>query len=124
LIQAHEREGFECSLASFHLAYSGVEEAVGHVVQHALVFGEEELLEDEADSGGPQRSEIPVREIGHVEPGEAHVPVVGRSRVPIKWSKVVLPDPDGPTIATSSPWPTVKLTPRSASTGGGWGRSW
>ena len=31
------------------------------------------------------------------------VPVVGRSRVPIRCSSVVLPDPDGPTTATSSP---------------------
>ena len=32
-------------------------------------------------------------------------PLVGRSRVPISCSRVVLPDPEGPTIPTSSPWP-------------------
>ena len=46
------------------------------------------------------------------------VPLVGRSRVPIRCSSVVLPEPDGPTMPTSSPRRTVKLTPRSASTGG------
>ena len=45
-------------------------------------------------------------------------PVVGLSRVPIRCSSVVLPDPDGPATATSSPWATAKLTPRSAGTGG------
>ncbi len=39
------------------------------------------------------------------------LPVVGRSRAPIRWRRVVLPDPDGPTMARSSPWWMVKLTP-------------
>ena len=34
------------------------------------------------------------------------VPLVGRSSVPIRLSMVDLPEPDGPTIATSSPVPT------------------
>ena len=46
------------------------------------------------------------------------VPAVGRSRVPIRCSSVDFPDPDGPAMATSSPAATVKLTPRSAGTGG------
>ena len=46
------------------------------------------------------------------------VPLVGRSRVPIRCSSVDLPDPDGPTIATSSPAVTVRLTPASARSGG------
>jgi hypothetical protein len=45
-------------------------------------------------------------------------PELGRSSVPIRCSSVDLPDPDGPTIATSSPSQTRKLTPPSASTGG------
>ena len=48
-------------------------------------------------------------------------PLLGRSSVPIRCRRVVFPDPDGPTIATSSPASTVKLTPRSASTGGSLG---
>ena len=53
------------------------------------------------------------------------VPVLGRSRVPIRCSRVVLPDPDGPTMATSSPSVTAKLTPRSAVHRRlGLGRSW
>ena len=46
------------------------------------------------------------------------VPVVGRSRVPMMWSSVDLPDPDGPTSATSSPASIARSTSRSATTGG------
>jgi hypothetical protein len=38
--------------------------------------------------------------------------------VPIRCSKVVFPDPDGPRTATSSPAPTPRLTPATAVTGG------
>ncbi len=41
-----------------------------------------------------------------------------RSSVPSRWSSVDLPDPDGPTIATSSPASMRRSTSRSASTGG------
>ena len=41
-------------------------------------------------------------------------PLVGRSSVPMMCSSVDLPDPEGPTIATSSPRCTEKDTPRSA----------
>ena len=46
------------------------------------------------------------------------VPLLGRSRVPIRCSSVLLPDPDGPTTATSSPAATATLTSSSARTGG------
>src|SRR3954467_3932601 len=42
-------------------------------------------------------------------------PVVGRSRPPRICSKVVLPEPDAPTIAIRSPDAAAKLTPRSTS---------
>jgi hypothetical protein len=45
-------------------------------------------------------------------------PLLGRSSVPMTCSSVDLPDPEGPTIATSSPRSTVKDTPRNANTGG------
>ena len=45
-------------------------------------------------------------------------PLVGRSSVPMMCSSVDLPDPEGPTIATSSPLRTEKDTPRRAGTGG------
>ena len=41
-------------------------------------------------------------------------PLVGRSSVPMTCRSVDLPDPEGPTIATSSPRRTEKDTPRSA----------
>jgi hypothetical protein len=46
------------------------------------------------------------------------VPALGRSRLPITCSSVVFPDPEGPTTATNSPAVTVRLTCRSAVTGG------
>ncbi len=48
----------------------------------------------------------------------ATTPVLGSSSVPITCSSVVLPEPDGPTIAASSPSFTAKLTSRSAYMGG------
>jgi len=41
------------------------------------------------------------------------MPLPGRSRVPARCSSVVLPDPDGPATATSSPEATARLTPAS-----------
>ena len=46
------------------------------------------------------------------------VPVVGRSRVPIRCSSVDFPEPDGPTMQTNSPSFTAKLTPSNAVSGG------
>ena len=48
-------------------------------------------------------------------------PELGRSKVPIRCNKVVLPEPDGPTMPTSSPRSTVKETSRKAVTGGSLG---
>src|SRR5580692_6527605 len=56
-------------------------------------------------------------------PATRTTPRVGRSRVPITCSKVLLPDPDGPTMAASSPWPIRRSTPASATTGGSPGYS-
>ncbi len=51
-------------------------------------------------------------------PATRTVPAVGRSRVPARCSSVLLPDPDGPSTATSSPAATDKVTPRRAGTDG------
>ena len=51
-------------------ADAGVEQAVGDVVQHGGVFGEEELLEHEPDAGGAQRGQLPVGQVRHVQPGD------------------------------------------------------
>ena len=45
-------------------------------------------------------------------------PALGRSKVPISCRRVVLPDPEGPTMPTSSPRATLKETSRKAVTGG------
>src|SRR3569833_1475823 len=48
-------------------------------------------------------------------PSTKTCPVVGRSSPPRICSKVVLPDPEAPTIAIRSPAPAAKFTPRSTS---------
>src|SRR6516225_4707636 len=50
-------------------------------------------------------------------PPSRTVPDVGRSSVPRMLRSVLLPLPDGPTIATDSPDQIARLTPRSACTG-------
>ena len=72
LVEADQCEGVEGPGAPFGLGDPGVEEAVGHVVEGALVFGQEELLEHEADPGGPQRGQLAVGEPLDVEAGDAH----------------------------------------------------
>src|SRR5438876_10617401 len=70
-------------------------------------------LEDEPD--------LPVAELGQrlsskantSFPSKCTVPLVGRSRVPRMWRRVVLPTPEAPTMATSSPRVIAKLTPFS-----------
>ena len=51
-------------------------------------------------------------------PSIATVPEVGRSSVPMRLSRVDLPDPEGPTMATNSPRSIERLTPAHAATGG------
>ena len=36
------------------------------------MLGQEELLEDEPDAGGPQEGDLAVGQRGHVDAGEAH----------------------------------------------------
>ena len=83
------------------------------------MLGQEELLEDEPDPSRAHRRKLAVGHLGDVEAGDQDtVPELGRSRVPIRCSSVDFPDPEGPTIATSSPCADRKLTPCSAGTGG------
>ena len=49
-------------------------------------------------------------------PSTATVPEVGRSRPPSIWSRVDLPEPLVPTMATNSPSSTVRSTPSRAFT--------
>jgi len=114
-------QGVEGTRPPFGLGDPGVEEAVGHVVEHALVLGQEELLEHEADPSGPQRGQLPIESCSTSRPVTRTFPELGRSKVPIRCNKVVLPDPEGPTMPTSSPRATEKETPRRAVTGGSLG---
>jgi hypothetical protein len=52
-------------------------------------------------------------------PSTCMVPLLGRSSVPMMCSRVDLPDPDGPVIASISPAVTVRSTSRSTCSTGG-----
>ena len=75
--QADQLEGVEGALAALLEGDAGVEEPVGHVVQHGGVLGQEELLEDEPDPGGPQVGHVVVGHGGDVQPGDPHVAAGG-----------------------------------------------
>ena len=49
-------------------------------------------------------------------PSSAYCPALGRSRQPITFMKVDLPEPEGPITATNSPLSMSTLTPSSART--------
>ena len=89
-VQSDQCQGVEGPGAPFGLGDAGVEEAVGHVVEGALVLGQEELLEDEADPGGPQRGQLAVGEPLDVEAGDPHMagagPVQGAHQMQQAWS--------------------------------------
>jgi hypothetical protein len=70
--EADEVQGTERLLAAPGQADPGIKEPVGHVVQHALVLGQEELLEHEADPGSSQRRQLAVGHRGHVQSGDPH----------------------------------------------------
>ena len=72
-VQADHGQGIEGLGPPFGLRDPGIEKAVGHVVQDALVLGQEELLEHEADPGGPQGGQFSVRELGDIEAGDPNM---------------------------------------------------
>src|SRR5438105_11956271 len=49
-------------------------------------------------------------------PSSRYEPLVGRSRQPMRFMKVDLPEPEGPMMATNSPLRTSRLMARSACT--------
>ena len=96
--------------------HTRVEEPVGDVVTRRATVEQEELLEHEADRPRSQRRELAVCHLRRGVTVDAHRPAVGRSSVPSTCSSVDFPEPDGPTIASSSPASTRSETPRRAAT--------
>ena len=95
-----------------------------HVLDGGQMRKQVEALEDEADLG-PLLRHLPVGQL--VQPAARASPgrcagrrsrsrrALGRSRKLMQRSSVVLPDPEGPTMATTSPRATSIDTPRSTS---------
>ena len=116
--EADAVERAPCPPAALRAGDAGVEQAVRDVVHRGHAVGEVELLEHEPDPVRPQRRQCPVVEVVDVEAVDAGDAEVGRSSVPMMFSSVDLPEPLGPTMATSSPAAIVSETPAHASTGG------
>src|SRR5581483_74531 len=76
-----------------------------------------EPLENEAERLEPQACPFPVGQRPQVPTVEQHLALVGRSRQPMIWSRVVFPEPDGPVIAMKSPSATRRLASWRAWTG-------
>jgi hypothetical protein len=60
-------------------------------------------LKNEADVPRAPMGQLPVGKLVNALAADLTVPLVGRSRPPIKLSSVLLPDPDGPISARNSP---------------------
>src|SRR5208337_1281838 len=63
-----------------------------------------------------KRASSLVRRLDSSQPSTLTSPRVGESRQPRTLSRVLLPEPDGPITAIHSPFSTLKVMPRSAST--------
>ena len=102
---------------------SPVEKAVSDVVEHAEPVEQEELLEHEAQSAGPQPRQLFVGHGGGVLAGHPNDPSGGPFEGAHNLQEGALSRSDGPTMATSSPGSTRTLTPARATTGGSPGYS-
>ena len=71
-------------------------------------------LEDEADLVTPIATQVV--QVGQVMAGHRTEPEVGESMPARRWSRVDLPQPDGPVMATDSPNATVRSIPARALT--------
>ena len=91
------------------------EQREGDVLARAQQREEVEELEDEPDASAAhvrQRLFVQIRRAPR--PSMATAPASGRSRPPTRCSRVDLPEPDGPMIATNSPAAIDRSTSRSA----------
>ena len=90
-------------------------DVVGGIEERQQVVG----LEDEADLVEPQAAQVAAQPVA-VEDRVRHpaqtCPPDGSMMQPMMFSSVVLPEPDGPSSATTSPAWTFRSTARSAST--------
>ena len=68
-------------------------------------------LKHKTDLPVPHRGQLLVIQLVQVLARQCTSPVVGRSSVPMMFSSVLFPEPDGPMIASDSPRATSSETP-------------
>ena len=110
-------------LASLADPPAPVQQPVGHVVEHAEPSRRKNCwnTKPSRQARSPDSCLSVMVEVS--SPATRTTPAVGRSSVPITCNRVLLPDPEGPTMATSSPGSIRRLTPARATTGGSPGYS-
>ena len=89
-----------------------------HVLERGELGEQVMELEDEPDGAVAERGELArlvTPSAVMSSPASVIEPEVGRSSVPMQWRSVLLPAPDGPTMATTSPSSMSRLMPRSTS---------
>jgi hypothetical protein len=99
----------------------GIQQPVGHVVQHTLVLGQEILLEHEPDRRGAQRGQVLIGQRRDVQAGDPHRARAGPVQGAHQVQQGALARPGRAEHGDQFPAATVTLTPRSAVTGGALG---
>src|SRR5215207_489396 len=116
VFEAHPRKQSPGTLADRRVVALCDHGRQGHVLLGGQRGEQVEELEDEPDVVAPELGELLVLQTFEWTPPTAIAPEVGDSSAPTIWSSVLLPDPDGPMIATISPSSIVKSTPSRART--------
>ncbi len=87
-----------------------------HVLPGSQSRDQVEELEDEADLLPAEQRELLRLMVEMSSPSNTIEPLVGESMPPMRFSSVVLPEPDGPRMATNSPRPIARSATWSACT--------
>jgi hypothetical protein len=82
---------------------AGIDERHLDVLQRRMAGEQVVGLEHEADVAVADRRQPVVRQLVTSSPLKTRRPELGRSRSPMRFMSVDLPDPDGPMMATNSP---------------------
>ena len=111
--QTDEGEGVERAAGGVRPGDAGVEEPVGHVVEHGSGARPGRTAGTRSRCGWPAAPPARGRQSGDVEAGDAHGARGGAVEGAHQVQQGGLARPRRADDATSSPWSTVKLTPRA-----------
>jgi hypothetical protein len=107
----HHLVGAAAALGRGHLV---VQQGELDILPNRQFVDQIEALEDEADIGLANLGQLAFGQAGDFLAVEDVEPLDGLSSMPITFSKVDLPQPDGPMMATNSPSAISRSIPSSA----------